>query len=140
MQKALLRERGTGGQKSLVEKYIETLLTPDAYTNLLENKGYRSLIFRSAEQCIAEVQMNPSRCTVLVTDQNMPGMQGTELAAMLREAYPMLPVVIMSGYFSKISPHALDELGQVELLAKPFTTDELLHAVHRAIRPAAKAS
>ena len=65
----------------------------------------------------------------------VPGMQGTELAAALRKLNPTLPVVIMSGYFSKISPHALDELGQVELLAKPFTTDELAHAVHRALYP-----
>jgi PAS domain S-box-containing protein len=100
---------------------------------VLENKGYRSLIFNSAEQCLAEVGSNPSRCTVLVTDQTMPGMQGTELAVKLRKAFPALPVVIMSGYFSKISAHALDELGQVELLAKPFTTDELAHAVHRAL-------
>jgi DNA-binding NtrC family response regulator len=54
----------------------------------------------------------------------------------MRRLNPTLPVVIMSGYFSKISPQALDELGQIELLAKPFTTDELAHAVHRALHPA----
>ncbi|HVU35935.1 MAG TPA: PAS domain-containing protein [Opitutaceae bacterium] len=103
---------------------------------VLESQGYRSLIFSSAEQCLAQVQANPSICAVLVTDQTMPGMQGTELAAAIRRLKPDLPVVIMSGYFSKISPQALDELGQIELLAKPFTTDELAHAVHRALHPA----
>jgi PAS domain S-box-containing protein len=107
---------------------------------VLENKGYRSLIFKSAEDCLADLAADPSRCTVLVTDQTMPGMQGTELAAALRRIAPDMPIVIMSGYFSKISPQALDELGQVELLAKPFTTDELLHAVHRALSSAAKVS
>src|SRR5262249_5909651 len=105
---------------------------------VLENKGYRSLIFSSAELCLAEATANPMRCTVLVTDQTMPGMQGTELAVAMRRVIPTLPIVIMSGYFSKISPHELDELGQIELLAKPFTTDELLHAVHRALHPAAR--
>jgi FixJ family two-component response regulator len=107
---------------------------------VLENKGYRSLVFSSAEQCLAEIESDPGRCTVLVTDQTMPGMQGTELAAAIRRLKPGLPVVIMSGYFSKISPQALDNLGQVELLGKPFTTDELLHAVHRALHPVAKAA
>ncbi|MBL9213805.1 MAG: PAS domain-containing protein [Opitutaceae bacterium] len=105
---------------------------------VLENKGYHTLVFTSGEACLAEVQSNPARCTVLVTDQTMPGMSGTELAAALRQLRPGLPVVIMSGYFSKISPQILDDLGQVELLGKPFTTDELLHAVHRALHPAAK--
>jgi CheY-like chemotaxis protein len=41
----------------------------------------------------------------------------------------------MSGYFSKISPQQLDELGQVDLLAKPFTTDELLTTIHRCLHP-----
>ena len=42
----------------------------------------------------------------------------------------------MSGYFSKISSHALDELGQVELLAKPFTTEQLAQALHAALSKA----
>ena len=102
---------------------------------VLESRGYRTLIFGSAEQCLAEMEGNPNSCAVLVTDQTMPGMQGTELAAAMRKSTPGLPVVIMSGYFSKIPPQALDELGQVELLAKPFTTDELAHAVYRALHP-----
>jgi signal transduction histidine kinase/CheY-like chemotaxis protein len=104
---------------------------------VLENKGYRSLVFTSGEACLAALQSNLTACSVLVTDQTMPGMQGIELAMTLRRSKPALPVVLMSGYFSKISPHILEELGQVELLSKPFTTDELLHAVHRALHPAA---
>ncbi len=102
---------------------------------VLETQGYRSLIFSSAEQCLEHLQENPEICSVLVTDQTMPGMQGTELAVTMRRLRPGLPVVIMSGYFSKISPQALDQLGTVELLAKPFTTDELAHAVYRALHP-----
>ena len=102
---------------------------------VLENRGYRALVFDSAEQCLAALQTNSRLCSVLLTDQTMPGMQGTQLAAEMRRTIPDLPVVIMSGYFSKISPQALDELGQVELLAKPFTTDELGHAIHRALHP-----
>jgi CheY-like chemotaxis protein len=105
---------------------------------VLESKGYRAISYTSAETCYSDLKANPGRCAVLLTDQTMPGMQGTELAAALRKIYPTLPVVIMSGYFSKISPQALGELGQVELLAKPFTTDELAHAVHRALDSAAK--
>jgi FixJ family two-component response regulator len=106
---------------------------------VLESKGYRSLIFPSAEACLTQTQADVSLCAVLVTDQTMPGMQGTELAAAMRKLNPNLPIVIMSGYFSKISPQALDELGQVELLAKPFTSDELAHAVHRALQSSSRA-
>ncbi len=103
---------------------------------VLESRGYDAVIYSSAEQCLEELGRAARSCSLLVTDQTMPGMQGTELVATLRKENPGLPVVIMSGYFSKIAPHVLDELGQVELLAKPFTTDELANAVHRALHPA----
>ena len=100
---------------------------------VLESKGYQAVVYSSAEECLEALRDSPIGCSLLVTDQTMPGMQGTELVAMLRKTNPRLPVVIMSGYFSKIAPHVLDELGQVELLAKPFTTDELANAVYRAL-------
>ena len=103
---------------------------------VLENKGYAVAVYRSAEECIAAVEGGLYSCSLLITDQTMPGMQGIELITNLRKRTPALPVVLMSGYFSKISPAALDDLGQVELVAKPFTTDELTHAVHRALHPA----
>jgi CheY-like chemotaxis protein len=90
-------------------------------------------VYRSAEECIAAIDGGLARCSLIVTDQTMPGMQGTDLIGHLRQTRPNLPVVLMSGYFSKIPPALLDGLGQVELLAKPFTTDELTRAVHSAL-------
>ncbi|MBI5767576.1 MAG: PAS domain-containing protein [Verrucomicrobia bacterium] len=103
---------------------------------VLESKGYVAVVYRSAEDCLSALRDAGAGCSLLVTDQTMPGMQGTELVAAIRKLRPTLPVLIMSGYFSKISPEELDELGQVELLAKPFTTDELTNSVHRALHPA----
>jgi len=103
---------------------------------VLESKGYTAVVYRSAEECLAATHGGLAGCALLVTDQTMPGMQGTELVATVRKSNPSLPVVIMSGYFSKISPDELKELGQIALLAKPFTTDELTNAVHRALHPA----
>jgi hypothetical protein len=41
----------------------------------------------------------------------------------------------MSGYFSKISPAILERVDRVSLVSKPFTTEELATAVHRALHP-----
>ena len=65
----------------------------------------------------------------------MPGMTGTELAEKVREFAPTLPIIVMSGYFLKIPPQDLERIGHVELLGKPFTTDELAWMVHRALHP-----
>lgn len=102
----------------------------------LESKGYQAAHYRSAAECLETIkQRGHGAPDLLLTDQTMPGMQGTELAAEMRKNYPGLPVVIMSGYFSKIPSQALNELGNVGLLGKPFTTEELAQAVDRALRP-----
>ena len=103
----------------------------------LEKKGYRVSIFSSAETFLDYLRANPSACDVLITDQTMPGMQGTELASAARAVCTGLPVVIMSGYFAKIPSRALDELGPVKLLSKPFTGNELAFSVYRALHPGA---
>lgn len=63
----------------------------------------------------------------------MPDMLGNELAVLVREARPGLPVLFMSGYARPI----LDVQGAVEpgvdLLEKPFTEAILLARVRHAI-------
>jgi FixJ family two-component response regulator len=103
---------------------------------VLERRGYRVAAFDTAEKCIARMREENGHCNALITDQTMPGMQGTELVAAAREIIASLPVVIMSGYFSKIPKRTLDQLGQVKLLPKPFTGNELAATLHDAMRMA----
>jgi PAS domain S-box-containing protein len=103
---------------------------------VLEKRGYRVSAFNSAEKCIDRMREPDGLCNALITDQTMPGMQGTDLIAVAREIIPSLPVVIMSGYFSKIPKRTLDQLGQVKLLPKPFTGNELAVTLHDAMRMA----
>ena len=101
----------------------------------LENKGYRASTIDTATLCLETLRANPGACSVLVTDQTMPGMTGTELAGKVRAFAPHLPIIVMSGYFLKIPPQDIERLGHVELLGKPFTADELAWMVHRALHP-----
>jgi DNA-binding NtrC family response regulator len=73
---------------------------------------------------------------IVVTDINMPDMDGLEVIIALGKAHPGLPVVAISG--GGLMPGALllesaDALGAVEVLAKPFEVTELLAAVERVV-------
>ena len=94
--------------------------------------GYEVEVFSSAESCLEAFNLPDAKCDLLLTDQTMPGQQGTELAAVMQMKLPDMPVIIMSGYFSKVPTQSLGELRNAHLLAKPFTTDELAHALNRA--------
>jgi signal transduction histidine kinase/CheY-like chemotaxis protein len=101
----------------------------------LERFGYRTMVFTSSEQCLEALRAEPGSCAVLLSDQTMPGLTGLELSARVRAFAPGLPIVIMSGYFSKISPRSLEDIGNINLLAKPFTMHELSRIIHRALHP-----
>jgi CheY-like chemotaxis protein len=60
-------------------------------------------------------------------------MKGLELATAVRQFEPRLPVMIMSGYFSRISTESLARIGHVSMIAKPFTNAEITQAVRRAM-------
>jgi DNA-binding NtrC family response regulator len=73
-----------------------------------------------------------------VIDIHMPEMDGLELLVQFRTIAPGMPVIVMSG---GVQTGGLDLLGDARLLgafatlAKPFSIDELLGAVARALAP-----
>jgi len=99
----------------------------------LERLGYKVVTFDSAVPCLEAIQANPAGCDVLVTDQTMPGLTGTDLIEAVHKLKPQMRAVLMSGYFTKVSAQTLDRLSHVELLNKPFTSEELALAVQRAL-------
>ena len=122
--------RGTGQLVAMVDD--EDIVRSLAQM-ALEKLGYRVASFESPVRCLEVLRQNPGDFALLLTDQTMPIMKGIELASEARVVAPDLPVVIMSGYFSRISPDKLAQIGHVTLLSKPFTNDELAVAVHRSI-------
>ncbi len=72
---------------------------------------------------------------VLVTDIRMPGIDGLDLMARVREAHPELPVIVMTAHSDLDSAVASYQGGAFEYLPKPFDVDEALALVRRARTP-----
>jgi putative two-component system response regulator len=73
---------------------------------------------------------------VVITDIHMPGMDGLTLMRALREVQPELPVVVVTGHGTvDTAIQALRE-GATGMLVKPFTGEELLAEVRRALSTA----
>ena len=124
--------RGAGEVVCVVD---DEQLVAEATRLSLERFGYRPAVFNSSEECLKALRQEHAGCALLLSDQTMPGMTGMELSTEVRKFAPSLPIIIMSGYFSKVSAGALEQIGRISLLAKPFTTSDLTQAVHRALHP-----
>ena len=98
---------------------------------LLERQGFRVSGFTDPREALAAVRANPEQFYLAVTDYNMPGMSGLEVASALREIRSDLPVVLASGYITEELRQKAPAVGVRELIYKPNTVDDLCAAVAR---------
>lgn len=85
----------------------------------------------SADQALTRLLEDPPE--VLVTDIRMPGIDGLDLMARLREAHPDLPVIVMTAHSDLDSAVASYQGGAFEYLPKPFDVDDALALVRRGV-------
>jgi len=101
--------------------------------SLLESADYRVRLFASGaalldSSCLAEID-------VLVSDIDMPGVDGFELLRQLHAARSDLPVVLITGYPETIKRLPAQQAGNPRVFTKPFRGSELLAAISEAVRP-----
>jgi CheY-like chemotaxis protein len=98
----------------------------------LANRGYRLLSAGSGTQALELLAKEQQPIDVLLTDANMPGMNGVELVRRLLSERPSLQVIIMSGFTED-----LPRLGELEekvgLLPKPFAPKDVRERVDRLL-------
>jgi putative two-component system response regulator len=98
---------------------------------LLEVQGFEPIVCGDPVAAIA--LFDQASFDVVITDLQMPGMDGLSLMKALRERQPELPVVVVTGHgTADTAIQALRE-GATGMLVKPFTGQELLGEVRRAL-------
>jgi PAS domain S-box-containing protein len=103
----------------------------DATTGLLEQLGYAVHCVNDAVGALAALEQMAG-IDLVVSDIVMPGrMTGLALAHALREKYPALPVLLITGY----SEAALGVRDEFAILTKPFTLSELGAAIAQLSTP-----
>ncbi len=100
---------------------------------MLEKLGYTVLSAASPREALQTAEVHQGPIHLLVTDVVMPEMNGRELAWEIRNLYPELRALFMSGYTANVIAHhgVLDQ--DVHFLQKPFSIKELALAVRRAL-------
>ncbi|MCT8468877.1 nitrogen regulation protein NR(I) [Chromohalobacter canadensis] len=87
--------------------------------------------FERADSALERILRQPP--DVLLTDIRMPGLDGLDLMARIREKYPDLPVIVMTAHSDLDSAVASYQGGAFEYLPKPFDVDEALALVRRGV-------
>ncbi|MFV0622462.1 response regulator [Sphingomonas sp. ac-8] len=89
----------------------------------LTRQGYKVLTAEHGEAALELIADRP-QIDLLVSDVVMPAMDGPTMARQVRQIYPDLPILFMSGYAEEQLRRSID-LGNVAFLPKPFSVQQL---------------
>ncbi len=100
---------------------------------VLSESGYRVFEAAGAVEALEVMTMLHGRVDLVLVDVVMPEVNGVDLVRLIRERWDGPSILFMSAYPAEVlAREGLKDL-RVHFLAKPFTRDELLHAVLRAL-------
>jgi len=109
----------------------DTKITLEILKRNLENRGYQ--VFTAESVADALRILEAKTIDLVITDYKMPNVTGLDLIKHIRSNYKSTEVMMITGYASiEGAVHAI-KAGAEEYLAKPFTDEELLTAVKKAL-------
>ncbi len=100
---------------------------------ILDRLGYQVTTESSSFSALKIFQSEPGDFDVLITDQAMPELSGLELIAEVRKIRKDLPIILCTGYSTKVSAENAEELGIDVLVMKPYETKIMAEAIRKAI-------
>ena len=102
---------------------------------LLERRGYKVTAFTEQQQAIDALRADPQAFHLLMTDYNMPGMSGIDVARAVLAIRPDLPVAVASGYISDELQAEAQAAGVTEVVFKTDAVEAFCEIVARLVTP-----
>ncbi|WP_343729873.1 PAS domain S-box protein [Duganella sp.] len=109
----------------LVDDQLDLLETA---ISLFTHLGYEVLSADNGTQALETLRQHPD-IGILFSDVVMPGMNGVELGKIARREFPDLKIVLASGYVKAALRDQMPDIGNFELLAKPYRLSDLIRAL-----------
>ncbi len=100
------------------------------FRELLSEDSAINMSFEAANGDEALAQLRTTPCDVLLLDISLPGKSGVDVLRIVRQRYPALKVLILSGFPEESYALAMIKNGANGYLSKDCGQDELLRAIH----------
>ncbi len=104
----------------------------ESLVEFLQLEGYEAAGVGSFAEAMAA--MDRRRCNVVLSDINMPDADGFELLRVMRQRYPEVVVIMITGYGTIESAVEAIKMGAYDYLTKPIIDDEIRLTVERALQ------
>ena len=125
--------RGNGELVLIVDDEVQIR---DVAAATLAHFGYRVLIAKDGAEALAMFATRSNEIAVVITDMNMPNLDGAALANVVQQLKPTVKILAMSGLTSGARNSQMQRFAGTFML-KPFKAEALLHAVNSLLHPPA---
>jgi FixJ family two-component response regulator len=102
-----------------------------AVKSLVTSLGFDAYTFASAEEFLQSPRLDDTSC--LITDLQMPGLNGVELQKSLLAQDRHIPIIFMTAFPEGRMRTRAIEAGALGFLTKPFESETLINLIDRAI-------
>ncbi|MEZ4703386.1 MAG: PAS domain S-box protein [Rhodothermales bacterium] len=121
-----------GGSEHLLVVDDESAVL-DVIGRMLLRLGYVVHTQHDPAQVLDMLKKSPHAFDLVLTDLTMPGMTGIQLATGIKEAFPDLPIVLMTGYGTAVNEEKRMRLNIEHVLYKPIELGDLAHAIRQTL-------
>jgi len=102
---------------------------------MLKSLGYEAVTTSESREALKLFRQDPDGFDLVITDQVMPEMSGSELSKELLAIRPDIPIILCTGFIEKVTPEEIRAIGVRELLFKPVERRDLAAAINRVLAP-----
>jgi PAS domain S-box-containing protein len=121
----------TGSERILLIDDEETIV--DVASQTLRGLGYRVVTETVIRHALWTFLKDPFAFDLVISDQTMPGMKGTELYNKIQPIRPELPFILSTGFSETVTRESALAMGIRELIMKPYLKEELATVVRDAL-------
>jgi PAS domain S-box-containing protein len=100
---------------------------------VLSSLGYQVTAMRSSVGALEAFHKRPDTFDLVITDMIMPGMTGVELATIMREIRPDVPIILSTGFSESVTEEKVKSLGIRRLMMKPFSKRSMAKVVREVL-------
>ena len=105
----------------------------DLAEEIIAALGYEPVGFASSSAALTAFRTAPERFDLVLTDESMPEMIGTELAQAIRGLRPTIPIILMTGYGGTQLANRAADIGLSDVLRKPLHRRDLAESLARVL-------
>ncbi|MCK5310991.1 MAG: PAS domain S-box protein [Desulfobacteraceae bacterium] len=131
-KKEIISQNRVQGQGNILLLDDESWIT-ESFGELFSDYGYNVDVFNSSEEALKTIEKKSDHYDVIVTDFQMPQMNGLEFAEKIKNINDHIAIIICSGDLSSIPKEKAEKLKLHAMVQKPFDDDKLAEIIQNAI-------